>query len=147
MITELGDLAHQLRLPVDHDHWAARLRSDPLFAVEMRVCREWGIPHSTFLGGEEDLPPGAWSRLDREKAVAYVLHESARCKQCGLHPADWPEEDDEPYAVEGRRCFGCLATSRFLDDYQRANQLSNGETDRRAMWGMFTVLRPASIEE
>jgi len=149
--TTLDDLLHRLRLPVDHDHWAQRLRRDPLFAVEMKVCREWGIPHSTFLGGQDDpdsepVPPGTWSRLDREKAIAYVLHENQRCGSCGTHPIDWPTEDDEPFEVEGRRCFGCQATQRWLDDYRQAATLRNGEQDPKATWGLFTVLRPKSEE-
>lgn len=127
------NLVHDLRLPVDHGHWAARLRSDPLFASEMRVCREWRIPHSEFL---------SWSALDREKAIAYVVHESARCTECGTHPQDWPTEDIEPFVVEGVRCFGCRATQEYMDRYRSAATLRNGEPDKAAMWGLRTRLVP-----
>lgn len=128
--TPIDELIHSLRLPVDHQHWADRLRSDPLFAVEMRVCREWGLSHSQFL---------AWDPDDREKAIAYVIHEGQRCGSCGIHPDDWPTEDAEPYEVEGRRCFGCQATERYLSGIRDHAQRTN---DQRATWGLQTVLKP-----
>ena len=134
----LDNLLHGLRHPVDHDYWAHRLRVDPTFAVQMQVCREWRIPHSTFLGGEDDVPPGVWTDLDREKAMAYVLHEGQRCKDCGVHPIDWPEETTGGFHVEGMFCWGCKASAEYTAAYQDASKLKNGEIDQGRVRGMRT---------
>lgn len=142
-VHSLDNLLHGLRHPVDHDYWAHRLRIDPTFAVQMQVCREWRIPHSTFLGGAEDpdgypLPPGVWTEDDREKAVAFVIHEAQRCKDCGTHPIDWPEETTEGFHVEGSFCWGCRATGAWMNDYRDASVLKDGKTDESRLRGVRT---------
>lgn len=131
---EVLNLLHDLRVPMDMGHWAHRLRSDPMFAVEMRVCREWRIPHSEFLG---------WDSLDREKALAFVIHEGQRCKECGIHGEDWPTEvDPAPFEVYATRCFGCQAVAQWMDDHRKATT-RKGEPDPKAIWGLRTTLRPS----
>jgi hypothetical protein len=123
---------HAAREPVDTDWWARRLANDPRFAAEMALCKRWRIPHSEFL---------SWSPLDREKALAYELHEAGRCHECGMHPDDWPEEGtfDEvpPFTVEATRCYGCLAMHDFTTSWRKANT-HGGEVDERAMKGVRT---------
>ena len=134
MIDEFARFLHDCRQPIDLGHWGMRLRADPVFAAEMRVCREWSISHSQFLG---------WSEVDREKALAYVIHEGQRCKDCGIHPEDWPVETDEPlYEVDATRCFGCQTIQNWLDNYQRKSANADGSPNRQAMWGLRTSLRP-----
>lgn len=133
---ELAHFLHDTRSPLDASHWAHRLRIDPVFAVEMRVCREWRITHSELL---------SWSALDREKALAYVVHEGRRCKECGIHPEDWPTEvEDPPFEVEANRCFGCLTLNEWVDDYRKSTTGRSGEPDPKAMWGLRTHLRPTT---
>ena len=137
---EIAHFLHDCRSPVDLGHWAHRLRVDPTFAAEMRVCREWRIPHSHFLGG-----PCEWTTHDREKAVAYVVHESGRCKECGTHPDDWPEETDtpplEPFAT---RCYGCVTLNQYIQTYKDGNKDRHGEVPPEATWGFRPHLRPVN---
>jgi hypothetical protein len=123
---------HASREPVDVDYWAARLASDPRFAAEMALCMRWHMPHSQFL---------SWPELDREKALAFELHESRRCRECGVHPDDWPEDTgfDEapPFVVEASRCYGCLALHDFQTEWRKANT-HGAEVNERAMKGVRT---------
>lgn len=139
VFTELPHFVHDLRSAVDLEALAHRLRVEPMFGVEMRVCREWGIPHSQFLGGD-----GRWTEDDREKAKAFVMWEQQRCGECGLHATDWPEEtslgDRPPFEVHGSRCYGCQAIHAWLDNFRKVN--GRGEDDRSMMWGLRTSLRP-----
>jgi hypothetical protein len=131
-------IVHDARALVDVGHWERRLRVDPTFALEMRLCKEWGIPHSTFLG---------WSHLDREKAMGYTLYEAQRCGDCGTHPLDWPEETDEPpLRVEAERCFACQALGEWEDAY-RENHTHGGQVDQNAMRGVRTRFVPVELEE
>lgn len=68
----------------------------------MRLCNDWGIPHSKFL--EE------WSDEDRAKAIAYRTHEASYCSMCGTAPWEWdPEQGGSRFAYEPYEeiCPGC----------------------------------------
>lgn len=139
-LDELPHFLHDMRSAVDVDAIAHRLRTEPMFSVEMRVCREWRIPHSQLLGGD-----GRWTPEDREKAKAFVLWEAQRCPECGVHPQDWPTEtgidEEAPFEVHSTRCFGCQAVNAWLDSYRKATEV-RGQPDPKAMWGLRTSLRP-----
>lgn len=68
----------------------------------MRVCKEYQIPHSEFLG--------RWSEEDRAKAIAYQIHEASTCQRCGTQSWEWdPEQGGSKYAYIPREeiCPGC----------------------------------------
>lgn len=128
----LENICHDLRMPLDLDHWAYRLRADPIFALQMRVCQEWRITHSQFL---------EWDVDDQEKAVAWVMHEASRCRECGIHPQDWPTDTEaDPYEVEATRCFGCQELQRWTASYRDRTKV-HGQDDPKSMWGLRTTLR------
>jgi hypothetical protein len=110
-LVDITGLAHALRWPVDVEAWVYRFRLEPILAVEMKVCREFGISHSHFLGG-----PAVWTDDDRAKALAYVLHEGQRCSDCGIHPIEWPEGTDPadpPFEPAEKFCPGCEEMARY----------------------------------
>ena len=119
--TEVAPVLHFARWPVDIEHWAFRLLHDPTFAVEMRLCKEWGIPHSEFLG---------WGDVDRAKAIAHHFHEARRCQGCGIHPAEWqPEQYPPPFVVEFTECPGCAEMERSRRHLQERSKNATAAAD------------------
>ena len=72
----------------------------------MRLCNEWGLPHSEFL---------AWDEDDRAKAVAYAIEDTLRCQLCGTAEWEW-DEDRRAYAPVEKFCLGCYLKSQLEDD-------------------------------
>lgn len=127
-LTEVAPVLHFARWGVDVEHWAYRLLHDPTFALEMRLCKEWGIPHSQFL---------EWDETDRAKAIAHHLHEGQRCGQCGIHPAEWdPEEYPPPFESELRTCPGCEELAK-----RRRHLQEQGKSSPSLMDGVTPYLR------
>lgn len=86
----------------------------------MRVCKDWQIPHSQYLGG-----PPAWTPLDRAKAEALADFEAALCQMCGTNP-DWfdPEKGGHRYAMiaESWRCPGCELEAQLREQIPHAEK-------------------------
>lgn len=52
----------------------------------------------------------AWSRDDRDKAIAYRLRKKAECPHCGTRAEEWDESrggDVWAYVADERHCRGC----------------------------------------
>lgn len=104
-LVDLAPVLHHARWPVDVAEWSYRLRYDHTLSLELRLCGEWGIPHSEFL---------EWDDVDRAKALAYALHEGRRCRECGIHPDEWdPADYPPPFESAVRECAGCAELARF----------------------------------
>lgn len=76
----------------------------------MRVCHDYGIPHSTFLD---------WSIEDRHKAIAYLLEEAIRCQMCGTSDWEWdPNQGGKRLAYEPveKICWGCYYKARATEE-------------------------------
>jgi hypothetical protein len=117
---DVGPYLHQSRWAVDVDYWGYRLQSDHTFAIEMGLCKEWGIPHSTFL---------EWGDVDRAKAIAHHLHEARRCT-CGIHPDEWdPTEYPPPFVVEFHTCPGCEAMDSARRHLQERAKSGSGSVN------------------
>lgn len=82
----------------------------------MGYCGPRGIPHSHFLGG-----PPRWDPDDRDKALAWHLHELERCPSCGTRPEEWDPErggDRNAYVGEARHCRGCEVKAQADDELE-----------------------------
>lgn len=101
---DVPTLLHALRWGFDYESIVYRLHHDPQFALEMRVCKEWRIPHSEFL---------SWEPEDQSKALAFYVYEAQRCASCGVHPEDWPDHNEPVYEAEAHFCPGCAELERF----------------------------------
>jgi hypothetical protein len=101
---ELPTLLHALRWGVNYEDIAYRLQHDGQFAIEMRLCKEWRIPHSEFL---------SWDEEDQAKALGHFVYEAQRCGQCGIHPTDWPDPDEPVFEAAVKVCPGCAEMDRF----------------------------------
>lgn len=101
---DLPTLQHVTRWGFDLDAIAYRLRQDQQFALEMRLCKEWRIPHSEFL---------SWTPEDQAKALGHYVFEAQRCDSCGIHPTDWPDPDEPDFEVATRVCPGCAELDRW----------------------------------
>lgn len=73
-----------------------RLRDDPQLLGELEYCVPLGIPHSEFLGWDED---------DQDKAVAYGQYQRTKCDGCGTAREDWTHPD--AYIADVEICPGC----------------------------------------
>ncbi len=74
-----------------------------MLLAQMRLCQEYGIPHSTLL---------EWEPEDRDLAMAYIAYTATACQRCGTHPEDWVDEDGKPlepppYVAASVKCYGC----------------------------------------
>lgn len=72
----------------------------------MRWCSDKGIPHSEYL---------SWRQSDREKLIAFLLDDNARCKQCGTADWEW-EENRYAYQAELEFCQGCMHLEAARED-------------------------------
>ena len=74
--------------------------------MEMALCKEYAIPHSTFL---------EWEPEDRAKALALLIEEGQRCQMCGTAGWEWEEN---PYAYEpiAHLCKGCYLKDTAQED-------------------------------
>lgn len=126
----IAGLIHAARWPVNVDAIIERLEHDELFRIEMALCSSWHIPHSTLC---------AWSDHDREKAIAFFLYESQRCKDCGLRPTDWPDDFDNenpPFEPDVRICHGCEELARWNRHLRKTS-----DTDSSILDGVKPYLR------
>ena len=83
----------------------------------MGYCAPRGIPHSWFLGG-----PYRWEPDDREKALAWHLHELERCPSCGTRPAEWdPRQGGDLHAYESQphHCRGCEVKAGGDEEFEK----------------------------
>lgn len=69
----------------------------------MEYCAPLGIPHSEFMG---------WNDDDRNKALSYVAWKKKFCSKCGTDPDEWMDEDGKfaeppPYEAVTNVCYGC----------------------------------------
>lgn len=100
----------------------------------MEVCREYRIPHSHFRGHGD----GAWSDLDRRKALAYAEYLKQACPSCGTRAEEWDEAtggDEDAYRAFTHRCIGC----QLLADKQKT--VPTGDDGH----GVKVALIPTSI--
>lgn len=65
--------------------------------MELSLCAEFHIPHSTFL---------SWSAEDRAKALAFQIEKGERCTLCGTAPWEW-EDNKFAYEAGEHFCRGC----------------------------------------
>lgn len=80
--------------------------------MELRICQQYGISHSHWLGGKPQ-----WTDLDRDKARALFVLEAEECPQCHTLREDWFGEDGKPdrepvWTPDFRFCPGCEARTR-----------------------------------
>lgn len=69
--------------------------------LEMKVCAEYKIRHSSFL---------RWSQLDRDKAIWYMVRKAETCPSCGTRENEWDPEQGgnrQAYGTDICRCRGC----------------------------------------
>lgn len=81
--------------------YRSRLRYDSEFFLELQLCAEFGISHSTFLD---------WEPEDRAKAKAYAIEKSFRCTMCGTADWEWDEAhggNRRAYEPVEKFCPGC----------------------------------------
>jgi hypothetical protein len=122
-------LLHALRWGFDYEAIAYRLRHDGQFAMEMRLCKEWKIPHSQFL---------KWKPQDQAKALGHMVFEAQRCSECGIHPNDWPDPDEPDWEVAVKVCPGCDVMAKW----QRwANERAEDAGSKDAADGVKPYLR------
>lgn len=126
---EVPTVLHAVRWGIDIDAIAYRLQNDPQFAAEMRLCKEWRIPHSEFLG---------WSTEDQKKALGHFFYEALRCGSCGIHPTDWPDPDEPVFEATSLFCPGCYELERF-NRWAKEQAESSGAKD--AMDGQKPYLK------
>lgn len=74
----------------------------------MAYCAPRGIPHSEFL---------RWSPDDRDKALAWQVHELERCPSCGTRHEEW-SGDPHAFTWEPRACRGCEVKAQGEDDLE-----------------------------
>lgn len=125
---DLGTLLHASRWGFDYEGIVYRLHNDPQFALEMRVCKEWRIPHSQFL---------SWEPEDQAKALAHYVFEARRCTACGVHPEDWPDPTVPVFEATSDVCPGCAE----LDRYQRYVKERTENAPPSMMDGVKTYLK------
>lgn len=102
--SDLATLCHTARWGFDLEAISYRLAQDGQFAIEMRLCKDWRIPHSTFL---------SWTAEDQAKALAHMIHEAQRCSECGIHPNDWPDPEEPDWEVAVKVCPGCEVMAKW----------------------------------
>ena len=124
----LSVLIHATRWTIPYDEIVHRLRQDGQFALEMRLCNEWHIPHSEFL---------KWAVEDQNKALAFFAYERQRCGSCGVHPMDWPDPTEPVFDAVAETCPGCAETDR----YQRYLQEQAERLPKSAADGVRVVLK------
>lgn len=125
---DLSVLLHASRWPINFDAITYRLRHEDRFALEMRLCNEWHMPHSVF---------SDWQVDDQDKALAMFVYERQRCTGCGIHPMDWPDPTEPMFTAEAEVCPGCAETDR----YQRHLQEQAETLPKSASDGVRVVLR------
>lgn len=96
----LIDACRTASLPRDRSWAIARLEKDATLDVEMRVCADYGIPHSTFTG---------WSERDQDLAVAAYLRQADHCPGCGAPTA--AQNDPSRARVHVTSCLMCVELS------------------------------------
>ena len=99
----------------------------------MGYCGPRGIPHSAFLGWELD---------DREKALAWHLHELQRCPDCGLHPHEFDEAhggSQHAYVPGLKHCRGCEVRAQ-------ADDLMTEHTKRKGRRGTKPTVRRVKLD-
>ncbi|MFE6412542.1 hypothetical protein ACFVOR_37045 [Streptomyces sp. NPDC057837] len=100
----------------------------------MQLCREYRIPHSYFRGHGT----GAWSDLDRRKALAYEHYLKQVCPSCGTRAEEWDENaggDEDAYRATTHRCIGC----QLMADKQK--EVPDGDDGH----GVKVALIPTSV--
>lgn len=68
----------------------------------MAFCNKHGIPHSDFLG---------WDQDDQDKALGFEREQAKVCPGCGTHSEVW-EKDKFAYAPNSWQCPGCELLER-----------------------------------
>lgn len=121
-------LLHAARWSLPYEGIVYRIRQDQQFALEMRLCNDWHIPHSKFL---------KWDREDQEKALAQFAYERQRCTNCGIHPDDWPDHTIPMFDAVAETCPGCAERARY-ERYlaEQAEKMPKSATD-----GLRVVLK------
>lgn len=89
-----------------------RLEADGLLRLELAICDEYKIPHSTFL---------EWDVADRAKTIAYRRWKSQQCPRCGSRDEDWIDDEGRlleipALRVTAHKCFGCAEIEGARDD-------------------------------
>lgn len=97
----------------------------------MAYCVPLGIPHSILLGrahpNPDDPSEPYWLPDDVATALSFRLYEALRCRRCGTHPDDWPEEErDDPNTWEAyeTRCRGCMMIGRVTRERPRGADMT-----------------------
>lgn len=76
------------------------------------MCEHYRIRHSEFLG---------WDRDDRDKALAWHLHQSQTCPDCHTRPEEWDPARGghrHAYHAEIRPCPGCAVAAGAIEALQ-----------------------------
>jgi hypothetical protein len=97
-----------------------RIDRDPQLQLELDYCVPKGIPHSEFL---------AWSQIDRDKAIAWVIREMKACPNCGTRGEEWDPKQGghrRAYVAEIRGCEGCIVKLRA----ENSEELTQGRGRR-----------------
>jgi hypothetical protein len=126
-LDDLPSLFHLARWGFDYEGIVHRLRNDDQFALEMRLCNEWHMPHSVFLD---------WEPEDQANALAAFAYETRRCGRCGIHPMDWPDPMVPEFDAILEVCPGCAETDRYqrhITEQQERMPKSAGDGVRIAL--------------
>jgi len=89
----------------------------------MSYCAPLGIPHSEFLG---------WNEEDQDKALSWHQRDKETCSRCGTHPSDW-KLVRFPFTAQLEICLGCE-----MLDWMRKD---DNEAMKRP--GVHPVLKPS----
>lgn len=107
------------------------IERDFVLQLELRVCRQFRISYSEFLGGDR-----TWTDDDRWLAMGYEQHLSGACHRCGTRDDEWVDPAtgrtvaEQPYVAESARCFGCAEVEALLAELQKSGGDLDGVTVR-----------------
>lgn len=111
----------------DQDEWravavaVAIFETNPLLAAEMRLCQQYRISRSHFLGG-----PLGWTDEDRTLALAFERWAARHCSHCGTRSDEWVDPAtgrtvlEQPYVAEPARCYGCAEMDAVSAELRKA---------------------------
>lgn len=111
LLGETEDLPRQVMVFRQAEH----IRSDPVFAQELALCRDLAIPYSRFR---------SWTEVDQAIALAYEQVRRETCRNCGTRDDEWRETvdgvvrdiDPPPYEPELHSCAGCQTVAAMRDE-------------------------------
>ena len=112
-----------------------RYRTDRRFQLELDYTAERGIPHSEFLG---------WDEEDQEKAIVWLTEQRLKCPDCGTREDEWnPKMGGElaAYHVYTYQCMVC----KSIEDAHKDARIKDGKRKGQLPPGFKARLIPNHI--